>query len=706
MFKRLLIALGGLVVVVVLLAAYLIATFDPNDYKARIENLVEAQTGRALEISGDIRLSMFPWLGLELRETRLANAQGFSPDDFLRVQEVEVSVALLPLLRRELQVQSLRFEGLELYLAIDAQGRANWEDLIQPTEAAVDTPATTDSREGLTLADVDIDGLRIADARLYWDDQQTDTRLRVEPFNLTLGRLRPGAETPLDAQLDLWLEDPEVHASLGLTGLLRLDLQEQRYALRRLMLVAQLEGEPLPAEINVSLQGDVVADLSAQVVRMERLSLDALGATLTGLVTISGLDSSEPSVSGEFRSDLLNPRSLLSELSIDLPPIAREDAFSAASIDVEFEMRGNAIQLSPISLRLDDSNLQGSFTLTDFAQPAIRTRLELDRINVDDYLPVGEAMDEPAAGTPAEWSDEKIELPLEALRSLNLDGEFKVAQLTVMNLALTDANAAIRARNGLLELRSLTGNAYQGSLSSTASLDVRAEVPAITAGAQLGNVQFGPLLVDLLGNQLVTGAAHAELNVNTRGQSIKQWIAALNGNGSMRAEDGAVMGINVAQIIRDAEARLRGRSAAAEEEPRKTDFTAISASFAIRNGVVSNDDLTASSPLLRVTGRGQADLNAQTLDYRLDTRLVATLEGQDGQPLDQLRNVNLPITIRGTFAEPRFGLDLQAILGDRLREEIRERVTPQIEEQRDRVREEVDRLRDSVGDSLLDRLRR
>ncbi|MFP4161811.1 MAG: AsmA family protein, partial [Ectothiorhodospira sp.] len=215
-FKRSLVVLTVLLVVLVILAGVVLITVDPNDYKEEISAAVEKRTGRTLEIQGDIGLSLFPRLGLELGETTLSNAEGFPGDHFARIRQVDVSVALLPLLRRELEVQEVRLEGLDLNLARDAQGRGNWEDLTETPSAdevpPEETPATDgEAGEGETvppvLRGVDIAGVVVRDARAQWRDAGSDTEITIDPFDLTLGHLRLGEEAPLELSLRLRMPD-------------------------------------------------------------------------------------------------------------------------------------------------------------------------------------------------------------------------------------------------------------------------------------------------------------------------------------------------------------------------------------------------------------------------------------------------------------------------------------------------------------------
>ncbi|TVQ71371.1 MAG: AsmA family protein [Chromatiaceae bacterium] len=717
--KRGLLAIFALLVLFVVLVGFLLVTVDPNDYKDRISEVVEEQTGRTLVISGDIGLSVFPRLGLELGETTLSNADGFEEEYFARVGEVDVAVALLPLLRRELQVQQVRLEGLELNLARNAEGRTNWDDLIdedavaEPSEETrpVTRPADDPETVPEILRGLDIAGIQVRDARLNWRDEQSGTRLSVDPFNLELGRLRLAQETRLDLSLRALMDD--LDTAVDLQGLVFLDVANQRYALRRMVAQVEATGEALPAPIKARVEADLIADLLNDLAKVERMTVNAFNTQFTGLVEVAGL-SGEPRIHGELRSGQFSPRGLMEELAMEPPETANPDVLGRAAMDMAFEMQGDELKVTQLIVTLDESTLSGQATVKDLASPDVNVSMQLDRINLDHYLPPtaeangnGDGNGETAARDG--WPDEPLELPVDMLRELKVAGDLRVGNLTVAGLRMQNVNLKLRARDGQLDVESVQANLYEGQLDGRLGLDVREDTPRMQARQSLEGIRFGGLLEDLTGDAMVTGGADVSFDVTSRGNSVKALINGLNGNGEMRVADGAVKGINVAQVIRDAEARVRGRSPEETDEPRQTDFTEITGSFRIDNGVVKNDDLRAASPLLRVQGRGEADLNKEQLDYRLDTSLVGTLKGQGGRDLSDLRNVNLPITIRGSFSEPRFGLDLRSVLESRVREEaeerVRERVDPVIEEQRERLREEGSRIQEELGDRLRDRLR-
>jgi AsmA protein len=200
---RLLGLLGVLLLLLVIVAVYLAATFDPNAYKERIEAEVMEATGRELTLAGSIELTLFPSLGLRLEDARLANAAGFEDAPFAELRVIDLAVAVMPLLRGELEVQRIEADGVTLRLARDADGRSNWDDLLERAEAGRDASAARPERDPgparprITLDELEIAGLEVTNLRVEWDDRQAGTRMLLAPVNLQLKGFRPGLETPV-----------------------------------------------------------------------------------------------------------------------------------------------------------------------------------------------------------------------------------------------------------------------------------------------------------------------------------------------------------------------------------------------------------------------------------------------------------------------------------------------------------------------------
>jgi AsmA protein len=694
---RLLGLIGILVLLAVVLGVYLAMTFDPNAYKDRIEDKVAEVTGRELTLAGSIELTLFPSLGLRLEDARLANAEGLADTPFAEVRVIDVAVAVLPLIRGEIEVQRIEADGVSVYLARDAQGRGNWDDLIERAEQQPREEATGDlgnagpARPQAAFGDIQIAGLEVTNLRLEWDDRQTGTRMVLAPLNLVVRGFRPGIETPLTLDGSMRMEQENgapVELDLQLTGLLNVDPVANRYAMRRVASGFDLRHPALEAEVSMRLETDLVLDLRHSVARVERLSAHLSDLHLTGLIEARGLGGEGLELQAELRSNTFNPRTLLDSLGLPGPDTADPDVFSRMAVDLSLSGGAERLTVAPLLITLDDSSLRGEGAVElSGPRPMISFELQGDRLDLDRYLPpeVEQARAPEVPGEVAE-ADIPIDLPADLMRSFDIDGNLRLDGLTLFGLTLEGIEMNLRARDGEWRMEPLTGSGYEGRLESHLTVDARPDIPRYAARVRLENIAIGALLEALWGEESrLLGTGSLGLDIDTAGASVDALTAGLNGTGEMRFTDGAVRGINIARIIRHADARLRGETPEDDGEPNQTDFSALSGSFRIQNGVVRNDDLAASSPLLRAAGRGSVDLPEQTMDYRVDTTLVATIEGQGGRSLDDLRGVNLPIRITGSFSEPRFRLDLEDVVRERIDE---------------RVRQETDRLQQR----LLERL--
>jgi AsmA protein len=132
-------------------------------------------------------------------------------------------------------------------------------------------------------------------------------------------------------------------------------------------------------------------------------------------------------------------------------------------------------------------------------------------------------------------------------------------------------------------------------------------------------------------------------------------------------------------MLRKAQAQLKGQPVPTEEGPDQTDFSELTGTATVTNGVISNRDLMAKSPLLRVEGTGDVDLPAESLDYLLTAKIVGSLKGQGGKELDDLKGVSVPVQISGTFAEPKYQVRLDKVLKDTTEKKVKEKIEKKLE---------------------------
>jgi AsmA protein len=266
------------------------------------------------------------------------------------------------------------------------------------------------------------------------------------------------------------------------------------------------------------------------------------------------------------------------------------------------------------------------------------------------------------------------------LKGLNLKGDLKVGQLIASNVKLQKVHLGVRAADGRVDAEPLTADLYQGSMSGAAS--VNANTNRFALKADLGGVALGPLLKDALDNDLLEGRGNVGVDVQTGGSTVSAMKKALAGNAKMSLKDGALKGINLDDVIRKAKSLVGSKPAEQSAQvSQRTDLSELSASFVIKNGVAHNEDLSAKTPLLRLSGAGDVDIGGGSINYLAKASVVASTTGQGGRELADLNGLTVPVKISGPLEAPRFGVDLKGMAGNvakqqagKAEEKLKERV--------------------------------
>ncbi len=655
----------GIVVLAVLLVAGIVLALnflDLNQYKDKIQEVAKQQTGRELAIPGDIGLSYFPWVGLTLGELSMANPDSFGDAEFVRIGGADVKIKLLPLLTKSVEVRTITLSGLRVDLQRAADGSTNWQDLLAASEGS--EPASDDtanesadaSDSGAVLTSLAVSGIEVSDASIRWTDAQSGTDVTLENFNLTTGAIKPPLPFDFSAAFLLQSNSAGIGAQMESTGEVTLDLEQQRYSVNKLKMQTDASGEALPnGRASLTIGADVAADLAGGRVDIGSLVLSTLGVVLNGDVTVTDLNG-DPAVAASLRSDEFSPADVMAALGV--APLQTADATVMKSGRLRASLKASAAraELSDVQIAIDDTTLQGSISVPNLsaAVPPVRFDLTVDRIDVDRYLP---AATEGTASTaqPSEataTATQTIDLPLELIRDLDIDGVFRIDDIKVANLRATGIALPLVAKDGVVTADGIAASLYDGAMQGKLNLDARNETPAYEVGYQLQSVQAAPLLADLLQDDSpVSGAANVAANLATRGSTVDGLKSALAGDFNADFVDGSLNGINIGYQLRRAKSFFSATDEPVEESIVKTDFSALHLGATIANGVVSSSDLDVRSPGLRIGGEGTVDLPQEMVNYTVKTKVVGSVEGQGGAELDELKGLAVNIPVRGSFAE-------------------------------------------------------
>lgn len=688
LLKVLLWIAGGIVGLVVVALAAVAMFFDPNDYKDQIVKAVKDETGRELTIKGDLELHVFPWLAVGIGEMQLGNAEGFGPQPMLEFKEIAAGLRLLPLIfTQSVELRTIKVDGLTVRLAVNAEGKNNWDDLSKPKEEKPEAPKSEGG--GFSLTSLNVGGVAITNANLAYDDAKAGTAYKVENLRLETGALALGEPMPLDFSCLLTSTKPDVAADVKLAAQITADLAGKVYSIDDLVLGISARGAPIPAgKQDVTLAGDVRFDQGQGAVSLKDIVFTVAGLTLKAAIEGQGLNGDTPALTGRLSTDPFSPRKLAGNLGVDLPATTDPTVLSDASLSANYAGTFKNAKLSDMAIKLDQTTLSGFVDISDFATQAVKFGLKVDSFDADRYLPPASTTATTEAPAKKKGGDiNAIELPVAALDALNVAGDFEMGLLKVKNLKLTDTKLALNFPKGSNKTTNLSANFYEGSIKHSLKI-VPGAKPGYAMNADVAGINSQPLVKDFMAKDLMEGKGNFSMAVTSSGKTVGNVRRNLNGNLKLNFDNGALKGFNLEQTIESSKAKFRGEAYTPPAEEPKTEFGELKLSAVIVNGVMKTNDLNAVSKKFKVTGEGQVDLYTEQFD--LTAKPIVTDPG-NSKTLQELVGLVIPIRVYGNVAAPQYSIDWSGALKARAKQEV----DKQVERGKEKLQE---KLGEKLGD--------
>ncbi|WP_095151736.1 AsmA family protein [Pseudomonas sp. Irchel s3b5] len=712
----------GLLLIIVALGFALTHLFDPNDYKDEIRQIARDKAHIELTLNGDIGWSLFPWLGLELHDASVATLVK-PAEPFADLQMLGLSVRVLPLLRREVQMSDVRVEGLNLRLNRDKDGHGNWEDVgkkpVPTTADATTAPAanagepapdtTAQAEKPSQPMRLDIDSLTVNNARVEYNDEKTGKQFSAESIQLSTGAVHDSTNIPVKLTAFLGTNQPVLRVRTELNGELRFERALQRYKFEDMKLSGEVSGDPLQGKtMTFAAQGQLLLDKAANVAEWTGIKISANQLRALGELKVNDLDKT-PQVNGGLSIAQFDLAKFVDSIGQKLPAMA-EGSLSKVELVTRLTGTPTSVAFDNINLKLDESTFSGRIAVEDFAKQSLRANLKADTFNVDRYLPPKSAEANsakqvrqaevasteadamagagstplPPSPTKEAWSNERL-LPVERLSKLDVDADLSFGLLTLENLPIQNAALKATGQGGLLTLVNLSGNLYEGNFNAAGTLDLRQPVPALNLLTKISRVPAEKILESQGKNPPVKGLVTLNSNLTGNGNSQKALIETLNGTTSFVINNGVLLNANLEQQLCKGIATLNRKSLSGEPRGKDTPFQELKGNLTFRNGVASNPDLKVRIPGMTVNGNGDIDLRVLGMDYRVGI----VVEGDKSDMPDPACQVNekfaaieWPLRCRGPLElgakacrldNDRMGQVAGKLAGDRISEKIDEK---------------------------------
>ncbi len=628
---------------------------DPNNFKPEIAAAVKDKTGRDLTLTGDLKLSIFPWLGISTGKVALGNAAGFQDQPFATLEESDINVKLLPLLTKKIEISRIILKGLTLNLEKNQQGVSNWKDLTVPDAAKTTLPPPSANNivipdETRALAVLAIGGITIENARINWDDQQSGKHLLIKDLNLNTGKFSYDEAVAVELSLVVLNPKTTFTEAIKLTTELTVNEKLDTFVLSHSDLQTISEGEHIPgksltAKLTVA---DTALDITKQTVKVSGLQFTSNDVTLSAEITGNTIND-KPAFQGPVTIAPFNPAKILKQLGIAIPFMQDATALSKSAVNFNLLATENSVDMQNLAMTLDDTQIKGSANIKDFAQPAITFNLAADAIDVDRYLPpVTDKSSKPITSPVVALAAGASAMPVETLRKLNIDGQLSLGKLKINGLAMQDIQLNLSAKNGIIKTQQSAKAFYQGSYNGNLSVDLTNKKPALAFNEKISHVQVEPLLKDFKGEARMGGVVDASAQLQGQGSNAGELKSSLNGDLSFLFKDSVVKGFNLQKIIDQAKALIKKPALPANNKNDQTLFSEITGTATISNGLIQNNDLVATASRIHINGKGNADLNTEKLDYKINARIIKA-KATATEP-EQIHDTPINITVAGTFS--------------------------------------------------------
>jgi AsmA protein len=337
------------------------------------------------------------------------------------------------------------------------------------------------------------------------------------------------------------------------------------------------------------------------------------------------------------------------DFAIDMPDVLKSQLAGHA----EMRLNGDLVMINGVNGTLGDSAFNGWASVDIASKPLVKVDLDFQRL----AIPLAKSP-QGASGQP--WSNAPIDVS--GLNYVDAQVRISANEAVIGDARLAPLALDAKLAGGVLKAGTANLGAYGGQVSGEVILDATTGAPSFAMHSDLVGVRALPLLQGLAEFDRIDGKLQAKLALRSAGTSQLALMANMQGTTFVNFQDGAIRGINVAQMIRSlTSGTLSGwQDNQNNSQEQSTDLSQLSASFRIDKGQAVTTDLNLIGPLVRVTGAGTIALDTKMMGFRVEPKLVMTTEGQ-GRASEPV-GFGIPVMIQGPWSQPRIFPDMAGML--------------------------------------------
>jgi AsmA protein len=605
-------------VVVVIIGAALAAPFliSTDAIKATLIEQVETATGRTMKIDGALQLKFFPVASVVAENVTLSNPkESGDTNPMMTLGVLRADVAVMPLLSRNVVINHFILDKADIRLRVYANGRKNWEfapvvkvDKAAPAELS--PKAGGDSSQAMSmLSNINLNQVSLQNSHVSLVDDTKKSKLDIKDINTNISMASVNAPIKMSGNI-VWLDK-------------KVDLKMQLSTLQAIL-------TNKPADVDLDINTDVIK------------------VSANGKYHNDGFTGKTAVDSSSLKSVMawLQPASKPLDMSAPL-------AFKTSG---DVQCNATLCVIDQLSIVLDKIDAKGKLKLAMGGKPNINLALDINELDFNPYLPTEKKAENNsflvsnAFADAGRWSGTPIDLS--GLKAMDLNAVIHTSGIKFKNIIIGKSTLNTKINNGKLIADVVDAQLYEGNGSVLISADANSN--SIASRAALKNIQLESLLKDTMDMDRLTGKANLDYSITSQGGSQAAIVNNLAGSGQIKLTEGSIQRVNMLDLLRN----LKG---GAQGDGKATAFSSMGGTFTINKGVINNQDMAIAMTGMNVAGKGEVNLPAYTINYRLTPQTIG--KAQDGKSTEGL---SVPVLISGSLDNPNFQPDAQALIQDML----------------------------------------
>ena len=619
-FKRLGLAIAALMLAGIAALGAMSLLVSADSVREAVKAEIRDVTGLDPVLRGNATVSLFPTGSVSFDNVTL----GDEADPALSTDRLTARLRFFPLFAGRIEIADIALIGPRITVTFGPDGRTNWSALVQ------------------TLA-------RVLGPKANRPDHPSSfSEIRIAGGTIVLRDPARGVSETL-RNVELALAWPSISKSFAVTGHF------------------VWHDEPVDASITLSDFASALAgDRSGLKLRLNGTPLK---------LAFEGAMSMRPTlkIDGTVAADAASLRDALRWAGMN--PLTG-GGFGSFSLKAKTAVSGGTIGLSAVNLNLDGNTAEGVLTFATDGRQTLQGTLAAEELDLTPYVSTVRLL----TNNERDWS--RVPIALEGLTGLDLDLRLSAARITMARAKLGRAAVAANLRGGKLTVTIGEAQAFGGIVKGSIVLASSEFGAELRSQMQFTDVDLENSLGALFNFRRVEGRGNMALAIDAAGGSVLALTRTMNGQADLIGREGALVGLNVEQLLRRLE--RRPLSGAGDFRNGRTPFEKLTIGIKIVQGTATVEEVRLEGSKVRLGLAGSASIPGREFNLRGVAALASA--ATDTSPAFEL-----PFVVQGPWDDPIMLPDTQSLM---LRSPVATPLLDAVKSRntRDTVRSAIERL--------------